>query len=640
MSNIVIFGATQSGKTTLLGFLATAMLRHPQFNEEVYTKLKLIKKLTINDDFSIGNPRNPVNVNKDIIFPSFVSLDKNELKKFTNESTIGTTKRIHRKQLSLCMSDSTVNSQNENENISCTFVDLPGFRQRLSDKYRGFFEGDVGIAMLKLREILEFNHLLGSECTTEVMDKIYDYENRLFEPIRVWCDYRSPSRLVIVISQIDQSLNNASEDSGAAIQSQINDIEKAVSCIKEYIKRFNRDVDIPICPISIKITASKNEKKNQRMNVFFHREGENIYEKPKDKILPGSGTFISCLKKVMPVHEKKDECGFFMANVNQVMKAIVNGTPNTALNVRALHGTISKSDIIKFGPIVDKRSNTVSYAQCTISSIKADGADKPSGVLLEGNVGGIIFSDVRELYGNHRYCFSYKEQESEISILDSTILYNGKLKQGNIVELEIYMRDYITINGNIDDIYNRVLRSLMPFDQVYLFWYGKMVSVNIVEILFLEDKVVLSAIISKDEQKSLRLFATLCDEDNIIKFSDNVLLAIPRSYYSSMSPKNIQNKFTYVSCSISDIKNEEDFDLIQIESEVGMCLCSVLCDIVHFDCEEDKNKVLINIPIKSPPKRIDIYSILTRVGKNMKKWFSRSGYRQLGGVNIKLINTK
>ena len=64
MSNIVVFGATQTGKTTLLGYLATSMLRHPQFNEEVLKNLKLIKKLTTKDDFSIGNPCNPIRINK------------------------------------------------------------------------------------------------------------------------------------------------------------------------------------------------------------------------------------------------------------------------------------------------------------------------------------------------------------------------------------------------------------------------------------------------------------------------------------------------------------------------------------------------------------------------------------------------
>lgn len=231
MSNIVIFGATQSGKTTLLGYLATAMLRHPQLNDEILQKFKLIRNLTINDEFGIGNPYNPVNVKTDVILPSFVSLDKDELRKFSDgHSSEGTTKRIHRKQLSICVSERSndKNVQNENANVPCTFIDIPGFRQRISDKYRGFYEGDIGIAVLKLSELLELWELLQSNSSPTLEEKL---ERRLFEPIRIWCSYRSASRLMIVVSQIDRSWDDTLPIEAAKNQ-QIKDIEKAIECIQ------------------------------------------------------------------------------------------------------------------------------------------------------------------------------------------------------------------------------------------------------------------------------------------------------------------------------------------------------------------------------------------------------------------------
>ena len=210
MGNIVIFGAPHSGKTTLLGYLSTAMLRHPQLNEEILQRLKLIKKLGMKDCFRIGDPYNPVNVRKDIILPSFVSLDRDELRKFVeDESSIGGSKRLHHKQLTLCMSDrkDMWNGQNENENISCTFIDLPGFRQRISDKYRGFFEGDIGLAVLDIGEVIKLdNALKHSSYNNDNQNLIYKQERKLFEPVRIWCDYRSPAQLLIVLSKIDQVL--------------------------------------------------------------------------------------------------------------------------------------------------------------------------------------------------------------------------------------------------------------------------------------------------------------------------------------------------------------------------------------------------------------------------------------------------
>lgn len=296
MSNIVIFGAPHSGKTTLLGYLSTAMFRHPQFNEEVLQRLKLIKKMGMEDDFHIGDPYNPIHIRKDIILPSFVSLDRDELRKFTDikESSIGGSKRLHHKQLTLCMSERKEmwNRQNENENISCTFIDLPGFRQRISDKYKGF-EGDVGLAVLDIAEVLKLENALKND--SENLELITKQERKLFEPVRIWCDYRSPTHLIIVLSKIDCEL--ICDGNKKDISHQLNSVQRAIDCIQDYTKRFAGKNIIPIVPISIRIMQKENNKRKPRMKVFFYREEENIYAEPEGKNIPGSGTLIYCLKK-------------------------------------------------------------------------------------------------------------------------------------------------------------------------------------------------------------------------------------------------------------------------------------------------------------------------------------------------------
>lgn len=372
------------------------------------------------------------------------------------------------------------------------------------------------------------------------------------------------------------------------------------------------------------------------MSVFFHRVEENVY---KDDQLPGSGSFISCLKKVMIPIENNSNLVFSMGSVYKAMKAIVNGAPQTALNVRAVHGSIHLSNKIMLGPIFDKKKNTVVYTQCDISSIKADGAKKISDVLFEGNVGGIIFKSIKDIKTNSSYDIHFIEKQSDISILDSTILFFGQIKEGDILKIEVPKKEYITINGGLDDIYSRVLHSLMPFDQVYLFWYGKIISVNIVEIAFKNDRVCLSAIISKCDLKSVNQFVLPINENEEIRHKDNILLAIPRTYYSTMPPEQVQNKLTYVNCYISDIKNSTDYDIVKIKSSSSMCICSVLTEIVHFECSENEKEFdIISIPIKNISGTIDIYSILTKVGRNIRKWFSRQAYRQYGGVEIQLLN--
>lgn len=638
MSNIVIFGATQSGKTTLLGYLATAMLRHPQLNDEILQKLKLIRKLTINDEFHIGNPYNPINVTKGIILPSFVSLDKDELRKFVDgSSSEGTTKRIHRKQLTICVSErnDVKTIQNENANVPCTFIDIPGFRQRLSDKYRGFYEGDVGIAVLKLQELLELWDIIQSDHSSGVNPREEYLERRLFEPIRVWCDYRSASRLVIVISQIDQYWDQTLS-SDAAFDLQKNAIEKSIECVRLYTQQFCKHVNIPIAPISITLSSESNTKKHHRMAVFFRRQEENIYIEPVGKKMPGDGTLIQCLNRVMPPYESSKNRTFSMASVNKPMRAIVNNSPKTALNVRALHGSIHKYDRIYLGPIIDKRTQTVLYAECEASSLKADGTLLPSDILLEGNVGGIIFKSIKDISTNTEYHMDSSSKKSDISILKSTILYSDKIKCGDILELELRKDDYYTIGGSVDEIYSKILPSLMPFDEFSLFWYGKMVTVNIVETTAYEDRYRLSVIVANAEQKSTRHFALPSCENNTLKHHDNVLMVIPQSFYSSR--RGEKEIYTYVNAAIVDIKNSHDFSAIEICANCSMDLDVLFTGSLFFEqriMDEDTDAFLI--PVCDPHKNISINSVLTKIKKNIKGHFGREVYRDFGGVRMRLI---
>lgn len=639
MSNIVIFGSTQSGKTTLLGYLSTAMLRNPQFNAEVYQNLKLIKRLTVNDEFNIGDPHNPTKVNKGVIFPSFVSLDKNELNRFRGQNTEGTTKRLHRKKLTICTTENHLvnDNQDENENIMCTFVDVPGFRQRLSDKYRGFFEGDIGIAVLKITELIELYDLIVNRSSEDDNYKIDTLIGRLFEPIRVWCDYRSPSSIIIAISQIDLVYDNKIEKS-AANGIQIEHIKNAINCINLVVDRFNKGISIPITPISINLETSENKKKFPPMRVFFYRKAENIYFEPTDKKLPGSGTLISCLNRILASKQTTNDTMFSMASVNKVMKAIVSGSPKPSLNVHAIHGSIHITDKIILGPVIDKATNEIVYVESCISSIKADGATNTSETLLRGNVGGIILFKTKNIETGKEYLLSYDSKESDISILKSTIIFSGSIAEGDIVEVVIDKSDYINTNNTIDEIYSRVIPSIMPFDEIFLFWYGKKISVNIVEIVFNDDQIKVSVIPSKNEKHLTGVFA-LPSENDTLKYKDNVLLAIPRAYYSTLPLNEVQGKFTYISCSISSIKKYDSFNQIGVETCGNIKLENIFDDKLSWGYMDiSHKKIWINIYHKKGDKRTDIFSLYKKISKNIKDWYNHRSYSLLGGLNIYLLN--
>lgn len=635
MSNIVIFGAPHSGKTTLLGYLSTAMLRHPQFNEEVLQRLKLIKKLGMKDDFHIGDPYNPVHIRKDIILPSFVSLDRDELRKFTgeNENTIGGSKRLHHKQLTLCMSDRREmwENQNENENTSCTFIDLPGFRQRISDKYKGFFEGDVGLAVLDIVEVLKLDDSLNCESLdVDSIKHISKQEKKLFEPVRIWCDYRSPEHLVIVLSKIDQRLfYNGKKD----IDYQLESVNRAVECIREYTKMFSGKTIIPIVPISIRIIQEENNKKKSRMKVFFHREEENIYAEPKEKKFAGDGTLIACMRKMLKPYVKGEERVFSMASVDRPMRAMVNHARKTALQIRTVHGTLHTVDNVLLGPILNKRTDEVYYAKCSIASLKADGGKEPSQSLLEGNVGGVIFKSIMGSDGRmfNRYVLSSVQSESDIRILRSTILFSGKVVQGDIVTIEIYKKEYMMVNGEVDVLYTNVLRSLMPNDEIVLFWYGKKIRVRVIEILLFTDKLCLSVILSSSQHK-VPHFALPCNINKDILYHDNVLVAIPE--IESHSGEIV---YTYISACINGIKDSSKYDAICIEGNLALGLSEMLKGSLHFDLDKDRDREVVKIPIRSNQKKYSINAALVCMSKILKNNYDWNFFNREGGIEIYLV---
>lgn len=540
----------------------------------------------------------------------------------------------------ICISKGlTVNDmQDENENMLCTFVDIPGFRQRLSDKYRGFFEGDIGIAVLKITELIELYNLINIPSSDENNLKIDDLIERLFEPIRVWCDYRSPNNIIIVISQIDLVFDKQIEEEMAK-EIQIQYIKNAIDCVNLITERFSRGVRIPISPISIKLTTEENKKTYPPMSVFFRRVEENIYFETENKNLPGSGTLISCLGKMLTPSETNNNINFSMASVDQIMKTVVGAAPKTVLNVHAIHGSIHKSDNVVIGPMLNKASKEIVYATCNISSIKADGAQQTSDILLRGNVGGIIFNSINDTKTGQEYILSYNTDKSDISILKSTILFNGSIAKGDILEIVIDESEYINTNGSVDEIYSRVISSLMPYDEIFLFWYGKKISVNVVEIIMLKNVRKISVIISKNEKNSTKLFVLPVDEKNEPKYKDNVILAIPRSYYSTLPIGVVQGKFTYVSCCISSIKDSKSFNMIGINAAINLYLDELLNDTLFFNhiCEKD-GTVRYNIPIVRGKKNLDIYPIYKRISHSIKSYYNHRAYQDFGGLEIQLLH--
>ena len=194
----------------------------------------------------------------------------------------------------------------------------------------------------------------------------------------------------------------------------------------------------------------------------------------------------------------------------------------------------------------------------------------------------------------------------------------------------------MTINEDIDTFYTDVLHALMPNDEIVLFWYGKKVLVRVLEICFETEKLCLSVIISNSQHSSVPHFALPCYESGKIRYYDNVLLAIPDINHQVKSNSGEQI-YSYVSACISDIKNSEDYNFIQIEASLNLCLSSIFKGKLNFELKQDSEQEYIKIPIKSLKKEYSISATLSSISKNFKKNFKRSFYRKMGGVKMSLV---
>ena len=308
-------------------------------------------------------------------------------------------------------------------------------RFREENKYAGFFEGDIGLAMLDIAEVLKLDDALNHNSSNiDDIQFICKQERKLFEPVRIWCDYRSSAHLVIILSKIDQKLGyHGNEETNNRLEL----ISRAVECIRSYTNYFSGKHTIPIVPISVRITQEVNYKKKPRMKVFFRREEENIYAEPEREVLPGDGTLIACLRRLLEPYVKGEERAFSMASVNRPMRTIVNNSKKTAVQIRTIHGTLHDADNVLLGPILNKWTNEICYAKCAIASLKADGAKEPYPMLLEGNVGGVIFKSIVDCKGraSNRYILDSVQAYSDIKILHSTIMFTGDSVKGDIVVL-------------------------------------------------------------------------------------------------------------------------------------------------------------------------------------------------------------
>ena len=329
--NIVIFGPTHSGKSTLMGFLMVC-----DWSEEAYLRSNMRMKQKMEET--------GLKYKRDLTLAYYVDTGKDERMAYdNNETSRGTSKRIHIQKTALGI------------NVDCTFIDTPGSDFAWKHKYEGLFLGDVGIFIIEIRKLIELSRKVKGSNSYNV--KI----SQLFSPLYLWKHYKRMKRLIVVISKVDMELY-----SPYAIKRAEN-ILRSIEILK----------DVPIIPISIDV---ENRKSN---NVICCVSDDMQWYKGK--------SLISEIKEMLQAeHQKSFEDDLILAHIERIFeKTKSNNQP--AIRVKILNGTIHTGDEIYIGPVKFKSTKEIVLLKGIVLSLKHETRGIVKN-LSRGEIGGIIFS--------------------------------------------------------------------------------------------------------------------------------------------------------------------------------------------------------------------------------------------------------
>lgn len=420
MENIVVFGAVQSGKSTLMGYISSASLDDNAFSQAAAHKERIIRGMEVG------------HFKSDMILPSFISLDRDELMSFIERNSPGTSKRIHRKNISI-----------ENNGAMLTnkyiFIDTPGSRDRQGEQYSGMFEGELGVCVLSAVDLDHF-FALDQEQNSQ---KLRSEERRLFSPIQFWGVYKGYDKLIIALSKSDYFTQNPQR------------LEEIYSLLKKKMESICED-KVVIIPTSIKL---------YKRNDMYVRSERNVYSLDPSLSWYSGPVLTSEILRHLHHTALKSSRDFQIAAAIKI--CMIPNSSNYALRIKCIQGTLTKDTPLTLGPILNGQKEQV-YLSGSIKSMKFEDGEFTQ-QFVEGAIGGIAFDN---LYlpmnrSDNQFLQDYK-------LIPTTLLMSEKYISGNAIKLRI----------KEDELGNSLIDALMqvqPKAQLQFYWFGKIMSGDLIE---------------------------------------------------------------------------------------------------------------------------------------------------------------
>lgn len=418
MNNIVVFGAVQSGKSTLIGYLASAHMSDKTFAIEANEIKKRIRKQGV-------FPKT------ELILPGFLALDRDEMIDNKDEYSLGTTKRIHRKKVYLEI-DSSIFSNH------FTFIDTPGNRAKKREQYGCMFEGDIGLCVISAIDIRQYLSLNKQDQIKKRIEA-----RRLFAPLQFWSEFRGTDRLIVVLTKTDFFLNESDE------------LEQIYISLRELVKTYTGQI-VPIVPTNIQLTYT---------GEFPSRIEGNISRKDEKLIWYHGDTLLEELKKKIVIQKPRQKAPFQIAAAKQIRK--IPNTSNLALKIQCIYGDLGKDDNLVLGPILNKEREQI-FLQATVKSLKIEDGETTN-QLSEGVIGGVIFKSLSN-YGSR----SANVSLADYALSPTTVLISQQFCSGNVICLHVK-------KDELSECAKTAISQLLPKEQLRFYWFGKAIVADVIE---------------------------------------------------------------------------------------------------------------------------------------------------------------
>lgn len=492
LNNIVVFGAAQSGKSTLLGYLASTYMSDKTFSIEAYEIVKRIRKQGIS-------------LKSELILPGFLSLDRDELIDDKKNDPPGTSKRVHRKKVHLEIDSSVFPNY-------FTFIDTPGFRAKKREQYGYMFEGDIGLCVVSAIDIHHYLSLGQSNQAKKSLDTC-----RLFAPLRFWSEFRGTDKLVVVLTKTDFFFDK------------LEVLEHIYISLSKLVREYS-GYEVPIVPTSIQLKYNDHILSRLESNIRCRDEKLVWYE---------GNSLLDELKKKIATQKPPQKVPFQIAAVKQIRK--IPNTSSLALRIQCVCGDLGKEDSLLLGPILNKEREQV-FLQGTVKSLKIEDGEITDR-LSEGVIGGIAFKAL-STYGSK----SANASLADYKLSPTTVLIRKQFFCGNTICLRI-KKDELSKLANI------AFSQLLPKEQLHFYWFGKKIVGDVIEFFDKKEYIYITlanlADISNGSEKKI----ALPNPENLAVLDLECLVELQYVEYCLKDDLERISQHTHALFHIVDIKN-------------------------------------------------------------------------------------